>query len=642
MTLLQNRYLLGEELGQGSFGKTYLATDTHLNRKCVVKELIWSGDPKMVNEVRNRFAQEALMLQGLGYGSQGGIPELYAYFSENERHYLVQEWIDGETLTQKLKREGPQTEAATVHLLLGALRVLDYIHTRPIPIIHRDIKPDNIMLRRTTGQVVLIDFGVVKVVTPLKAQTILAGTTDYMPKEQEERHPIFASDLYALGMTAIHYATNQSPSSLVDPTSLVDPSSRKLNWRGKAPQISKELADLLDRAIRYDPQERFSSAREFALAIVQIPTLPVPAEEKAYWLAQIPPAQDVEVKTLFLFSSPGKSFAPPPSPAVQPSPVSVPSVTSDPSLAPTSRNAAAQPHVKAAPAIQMLSQPPTRRLLPLFSLTLALALFLAAGLLMWWIFIPTTSQSTSKPTQQPLSQETQVLSVIPPEGMVFIPGGVFRMGSPSAEDPAKPYEVPAHEVIVSPFFIDKYEVTNAAYAAFVKATGHPAPPDWKNGTYPVGKANYPVGNVSWEDARAYAAWAGKRLPTEAEWEFAARGTEGRRYPWGNEFNRWLLNSAETNVGHTEPVGSFPAGATPEGVFDLAGNVAEWTASDDAPYPGSARKPVPGTKIVRGGGFSLPGKYAAATKRTQVPPDTRDPALGFRCARDVELPPSKNQ
>ncbi len=629
MTLLQNRYLLGEELGQGGFGKTYLATDTHplfSNRQCVVKELIWNGDPEVADQVRERFVQEALMLQGLGRGSQGSIPELYAYFSEGGRHYLVQEWIDGETLTQKLKREGPQTEEATVRLLLGALRVLDYIHTCPVPIIHRDLKPDNIMLRRATGQVVLIDFGVVKVVTHTDGQTIQTGTRGYMSPEQAAGRPTLASDLYALAMTAITYATGQHPHSLAKQGSL------ELDWRSRAPQISPALADLLDRAIRFNPQERFSSAREFALAIVQTPTLPVPAEEKAYWLAQIPPAQGVEVKTLPLFSSPGKSFAPSPSPTVQSSPASVPSVPSDPSLAPTSGNTAAQPHVKAAPAIQTLFQPPTRRLLPLLSLTLALALFLTAGLLMWWIFIPTTSQSTSKLTQQASNQKTQVPSVIPPEGMVFIPGGIFKMGKDNTEDPA---EAPAHQVLVRPFLLDKYEVTNAAYAAFVKATGHPAPPDWKNGTYPIGKANYPVGNVSWEDARAYAAWAGKRLPTETEWEFAARGTEGRHYPWGNEFDRWRLNSAEAEVGHTETVGSFPTGATPEGVFDLAGNVAEWTASDDTPYPGSSRKPVPGTKIVRGGGFSLPRKYASATKRTQVPPDTRDPALGFRCARDVE-------
>ncbi|WP_058868053.1 bifunctional serine/threonine-protein kinase/formylglycine-generating enzyme family protein [Chloracidobacterium thermophilum] len=634
MTLLQNRYRLGEELGRGAFGKTYLATDTHSpsNRKCVVKELIWSGDPEMADQVRERFRREAILLESLGRGSQGGIPELYAYFSENERHYLVQEWIDGETLTQKLKREGPQTEAATVHLLLGALRVLDYIHTGLTPIIHRDIKPDNIMLRRATGQVVLIDFGVVKEVTHTDGYTMQTGTRGYMPPEQVVGRPTFASDLYALAMTAITYATGQHPHSLAHQDRL------ELDWRSKAPQISPALADLLDRAIRYDPQERFSSARAFALAIIQ--ALRLPASEANDWLApsrstnaNSSRATDLLPFTPLSATQPaGRSLDLPTIPLV-----SIPSSPSNnPSIPPTHRGhpSARQPE-QTGP---MPSPASTRLVLLLVSIGLALVLFVGAGLLMWRMLIPALNQSTasSKSTRDESEGKTARPSVAPaPPDMVLMPSGVFQMGSQSAEDPA-------HQVTVRAFFIDKYEVTNAAYAAFVKATGHPAPPDWKNGTYPIGKANYPVGNVSWEDARAYAAWAGKRLPTETEWEFAARGTEGRRYPWGNEFDRWRLNSAEAEVGHTETVGSFPTGATPEGVFDLAGNVAEWTASDDAPYPGSARKPVPGTKIVRGGGFSLPGKYASATKRTQVPPDTRDPALGFRCARDVELPPSKNQ
>ncbi|QUV83938.1 bifunctional serine/threonine-protein kinase/formylglycine-generating enzyme family protein [Chloracidobacterium aggregatum] len=632
MTLLQNRYLLGEELGRGAFGKTYLATDTHSpsNRKCVVKELIWSGDPEMADQVRERFRREAILLESLGRDSQGGIPELYAYFSENERHYLVQEWIDGETLTQKLKREGPQTEAATVHLLLGALRVLDYIHTGLTPIIHRDIKPDNIMLRRATGQVVLIDFGVVKEVTHTDGYTMQTGTRGYMPPEQVVGRPTFASDLYALAMTAITYATGRHPHSLANQDRL------ELDWRGMAPEISPALADLLDRAIRYDPQERFSSARAFALAIIQ--TLRLPASEANDWLApsrstnaNVSRATDPLPFTQLSATQPAGGFLDSPTIPL----LSVPSSPSNnPSIPPTYRGqpSARQPE-QSGP---MPSPVSTRLVLPLVSVSLALVLFVGAGLLMWRMFTPALNQSTasSKSTRDESEGKTARPSVAPPD-MVLIPGGVFQMGSPSAEDPA-------HQVTVSSFFIDKYEVTNAAYAAFVKATGHPAPPGWKNGTYPKGKDNHPVGNVSWEDARAYAAWAGKRLPTEAEWEFAARGTEGRRYPWGNEFARWRLNSAEAEVGHTETVGSFPTGATPEGVFDLAGNVAEWTASDDAPYPGSARKPVPGTKIVRGGGFSLPGKYASATKRTQVPPDTRDPALGFRCARDVELPPSKNQ
>ncbi|QUV99746.1 SUMF1/EgtB/PvdO family nonheme iron enzyme [Chloracidobacterium sp. MS 40/45] len=639
MTLLQNRYLLGEELGQGAFGKTCLATDTHSpsNRKCVVKELIWNGNAKMADQVRERFRREATLLESLGRGSQGGIPELYAYFSEGERHYLVQEWIDGETLTQKLKREGPQTEAATVHMLLGALRVLDYIHTGLTPIIHRDIKPDNIMLRRATGQVVLIDFGVVKEATHTDGHTILAGTSGYMPPEQVAGRPTFASDLYALAMTAITYATCRHPHSLAHQDRL------ELDWRGMAPQISPALADLLDRAIRYDPHERFSSARVFALAIIQ--TLRLPASEANDWLV---PSRSTDSN--FSRSTDPLPFAP--LSATQPAGVSldpptiplvsVPSSPSNnPSIPPTHRGqpSASQPEQTGT----MPSPVSTRLVLPLVSISLVLVLFVGAGLLMWRMFTPALNQSTvdSKSTRDESDRKAERPSVAPPD-MVLVPGGVFQMGSQSAEDPAKPSEVPAHEVIVRPFLMDRYEVTNAAYAAFVKATGHPVPPDWKKGTYPTGKDNHPVGNVSWEDARAYAAWAGKRLPTEAEWEFAARGTEGRRYPWGNDFDRWRLNSAETNVGHTEPVGSFPTGATPEGVFDMAGNVTEWTASDDTAYPGSAYKPEPGHKIVRGGGFSLPSKYASATKRTQVPPNTRNAALGFRCARDVEPSPFRSQ
>ncbi len=637
MTLLQNRYLLGEELGRGAFGKTCLATDTHSpsNRKCVVKELIWNGDPEMADQVRERFKREAVLLESLGRGSQGGIPELYAYFSEGGRHYLVQEWIDGETLTQKLKREGPQTEEATVRLLLGALRVLDYIHTGLTPIIHRDIKPDNIMLRRATGQVVLIDFGVVKEVTHTDGYTMQTGTRGYMPPEQVVGRPTFASDLYALAMTAITYATGQHPHSLANQDRL------ELDWRSKAPQISPALADLLDRAIQYDPHERFSSARAFALTIIQ--TLRLPALVANDWLA---PSRSTDPNfsraTDPLLFTPLSATQPagvsPDSPTIPL--VSVPSSPSNnPSIPPTHRgHPSTRQTEQTEPRLSMVSP---RLVLPLVSVSLVLVLFVGAGLLMWRMFTPASNQSTaaSQAAKGEADKKTDRLSVALPEGMVLISGGVFQMGSQGAEDPA---EAPSHQVLVRPFLLDKYEVTNAAYATFVKATGHPAPPDWKNGTYPIGKANYPVGNVSWEDARAYAAWAGKRLPTEMEWEFAARGTEGRRYPWGNEFDRWRLNSAEAEVGHTETVGSFPTGATPEGVFDLAGNVAEWTASDDTPYPGSTFKPVPGAKIVRGGGFSLPRKYASATKRTQVPPDTRDPALGFRCARDVEPTPSTSQ
>ncbi|MFQ3590461.1 MAG: protein kinase, partial [Chloracidobacterium sp.] len=271
MTLLKNQYRLLQELGSGAFGKTYLAEDTHSpsNRRCVIKHLTWNHDPQMAPAVRERFKREAALLEMLGRGSQGSIPELYAYFIEGEQYYLVQEWIDGETLTQKLRREGPQSEAAIVSILLGALRAIDYIHTRPNPIIHRDIKPDNIMLRRANGQPVLIDFGVVKEVTQVDgsgsgANTIMAGTSGYMPLEQAAGRPTLASDIYALGMTAITLATGRSPRELVDPL------SGEANWRPAAPQISPALAATLDIAVRRNDRERFQTARDFAVALQSV------------------------------------------------------------------------------------------------------------------------------------------------------------------------------------------------------------------------------------------------------------------------------------------------------------------------------------------------------------------------------------
>ncbi|HLB94844.1 MAG TPA: SUMF1/EgtB/PvdO family nonheme iron enzyme, partial [Nitrospiria bacterium] len=134
-----------------------------------------------------------------------------------------------------------------------------------------------------------------------------------------------------------------------------------------------------------------------------------------------------------------------------------------------------------------------------------------------------------------------------PEGMVTVPGGEFMMGTDEmdTEDKATEYgitkpwfmdEHPAHRVNLPTFYIDRHEVTNAQFRPFVQQTGRRPPPDWEGGHYPKGKDHHPVVHVTWEDARAYCQWAGKHLPTEAEWEKAARGKDGRRYPWGNEFD----------------------------------------------------------------------------------------------------------
>ena len=172
----------------------------------------------------------------------------------------------------------------------------------------------------------------------------------------------------------------------------------------------------------------------------------------------------------------------------------------------------------------------------------------------------------------------------------LVPAGPFRMGS----DPARAYppaadESPRHVVEVAPFRIGRIPVTNAQYAAFVRETGHRPPSSWPDGTVPPGQDGVPVTYVSWHDAGAFCAWAGARLPSEAEWEAAASGGDGRLWPWGDVPPDRTRAVFEAGIGGPAVAGQLPAGAAPCGALDMAGNVAEWVASAYAPYPGRRRR-----------------------------------------------------
>ncbi|BBB46997.1 hypothetical protein Pelsub_P0224 [Pelolinea submarina] len=198
--------------------------------------------------------------------------------------------------------------------------------------------------------------------------------------------------------------------------------------------------------------------------------------------------------------------------------------------------------------------------------------------------------------------------------MVKVPAGEFLYGEDQEKTETKE------------FFIDLYPVTNADYKKFVDATGHTEPASWRKGTWPEGKENHPVVEVNWESASAYAAWAGKRLPTNEEWEKAARGTDGRTWPWGNEFDRDKCN---TFSGDTTPVGQYsPAGDSPYGCQDMAGNVWEWIGGGK---PSQLRAPL------RGGDW-LDGAEEAQTFFIRMhTPLRKNPFVGFRCAADSAEP-----
>ena len=218
-----------------------------------------------------------------------------------------------------------------------------------------------------------------------------------------------------------------------------------------------------------------------------------------------------------------------------------------------------------------------------------------------------------------------------PVGMAAVPAGDFLMGTDDPEADAD--ERPAARIHVEAFWIDREEVTNARYGVCVEAGACSAPVGAAFGQ--PGKADHPVSLVSWAQADAYCRWAGKRLPTEAEWEKAARGVDGRRYPWGSGFDPGRLNAGYT--AGTAPVGSSVGGASPYGVLDMAGNVSEWTSSLYRPYPydagdGRDDPAARGARVNRGGSWYYGAWYARTTYRATANHIYRRIAdLGFRCA-----------
>jgi formylglycine-generating enzyme required for sulfatase activity len=307
-----------------------------------------------------------------------------------------------------------------------------------------------------------------------------------------------------------------------------------------------------------------------------------------------------------------------------------------------------------------------------------------------------TSAPTAASPPAPTSTLPQALAptLVGNDGaeMVLVPAGTFLMGSTEEEVTALLHqyrglrralfrdESPRHQVFVEAFYIDKYEVTNGRFQQFVQATGYrtqaedagggkiratgngkekwASVPDasWRSpkglGSTIIGLETHPVVQVTWKDAQAYCAWAGKRLPTEAEWEKAARGTDGRAYPWGNEPDHTLVNfcdrrcafperdtTADDGHAETAPVGSYEAGKNPYEVYDMAGNVWEWVAdwyeakyyqhSPDRNPPG----PTAGSQVVlRGGSWLYPPPTFRVPTRAGVPPDRRNNNIGFRCAK----------
>lgn len=351
------------------------------------------------------------------------------------------------------------------------------------------------------------------------------------------------------------------------------------------------------------------------------------------------------------------------SPAKTPSEVAAPASPTQPVRAEFARARATPEFPVAKTASTPIAQVPAAALPKkrggAFIASVIVALIVIGGAIYaaWWLLFshrrpappPTTQVKVEQP---PVTLEPRVTPPNPdlPEGMVAVAAGSYTIGRDS-EDPTA-LERPQHKVDLTAFNIDRTEVTNSAYKKFVDATGHKNPTNWSGGKLPEAREDFPVTGVTWQDAADYAAWAGKRLPTEAEWEAAARGAEGRIYPWGNSFRAGVANigvtpdkpGPEQYPKGIKEVGRYPDGASPVGAVDMIGNVWEWVADEFKLYSGGPStiptdirekmEPDRTYRVIRGGAYDG-NKDHNATYRGLLDASQAYPKVGFRCAKDAK-------
>ncbi len=591
-TLLQNRYQILVLLGQGGMGAVYQARDLRLNQIIALKENI-GGDPR-------QFQQEALILANLRHPN---LPRVSDHFVEpNGAQYLVMDFVDGEDLDAYIKRQGALAEAQVLVWFDQILDAVSYLHSRGV--IHRDIKPSNLKIT-PSGQAVLVDFGIAKVqqagqYTNTGAK---AATPGFAAPEQYVGGTNPRTDIYALGATLYAVLTGIVPP---DVRTLLGGSAKLTAPRALQRALTAQTEQVILRAMALQPQQRFESADQMrgalkrAIASPPVPRKPLPTPRRdnttLYVLAGV-------IGVFALFGMGGLLWT-------------------------IANNAVTQTPTQVA----IKTAIPTNTTLPTFTLVPPTVTPVPPTL----TFVPAT-----------LTPVSPTLTPVPPTvtGMVSVPAGEFTMGSENGFDNEKP----VHTVYLDAYRIDQTELTNAQYKQCVEV-GKCQPPSETNSftrdSY-YGNSqydNYPVIYVSWNDAQEYCQWAGKRLPTEAEWEKAARGPltssgDARAYPWGNEWDAAKAN-VENKVGDTTQVGNYPAGASPYGALDMAGNVWEWVADwyDKAYYSNSPREnpkgPASGEfKALRGGAFLNARDLARAAYRLNNRPSYRHHGdLGFRCAQ----------
>jgi serine/threonine-protein kinase len=686
------RYRIIEPLGQGGMATVYRAYDTHLECEVAVKFIRMERlSREEEQKTLKRFEREAKEIARLTHPN---IVKVTDYGEYNGTPYLVMEYLPGGTLKQLAGKPVPYDQAA--RLLAPVARALEAAHQKNL--IHRDIKPANILLTEG-GQPMVSDFGIAKILgvqggTTLTSTNVAIGTPEYMAPEQWLNQISAQSDIYSLGVVLYELVTGRKPYTADTPTAIFlkqsnDPLPRP---RSFVPDLPEEVEKVLYKALSKKPEDRYASMGNFAATLEGLaglikpiqPPLPqvfetVTVRPEAPTVVPGPPELEIfrtEDTGQGIPASPSAVMGGTPPAESSSIPVSIPqkAASDRPSIRGWVWSAvvaavlvglvglvgvlaligwAVSKKPSSLPATQILQGLAVRQ--P----TATTGLFMAP--------IPPTSTMTIGPTpaltpaptqaEAPAATATQgptpmplpeIIStkISPKDGMVmvYVPAGEFLMGSNNTIDSqAYSDELPQHTVYLDAYWIDQTEVTNAQYAQCA-GVGQCTPPyKTRSSTHSsyyrdAQYANYPVIYVDWNQAQVYCTWAGRRLPSEAEWEKAARGTDGRIYPWGDTAPGQGILNYNNNKGDTTAVGSYPSGASPYGALDMAGNVWEWVNDwySNSYYQHSpARNPTgpdSGTsRVLRGGSWDRDGRHVRSAGRYANYPQYSYNHLGFRCA-----------
>ncbi len=667
------QYHIIEQVGRGGMATVYKAYQPNLDRYVAVKVL--TPDLAETTGFIARFEREARAVARLRHRN---ILTVYDYGRQGDMLYLVMEYVSGGTLRGRLG--WPQDLAYAVNIISQVGDALAHAHRQGM--IHRDVKPGNILMAEEDWPL-LSDFGLAKMVEDslqLTASGASVGTPQYMSPEQAQGLAVDRrSDIYSLGAVLYEAVTGRPPFGTDSPMAIIlrhinEPLTPPRTLRSDLPE---EMELVILKALAKSPADRYQRMEEFLADLREAYPLParrpLPGSPRLWRKGK----GNAQAK----LREQAAAFGPASTPLVTPR---LPRKRSFPwagfaigivllwtlaltlmlfkaSMSPQGERETGFAGSTSAPTDVAATTPsPLKK--PTSSKGEEIRASPSAA-------IPSPTTVPPSPTAVPPSPT--VLPTIPPSPtiqlrvweadsmeMVFIPAGEFVMGSEELGDD----ERPVHRVYLDSFWIDRYEVTNERFARFVAATGYQTEAekrgwgwvwkgsewekvegaDWRHPRGPDSsiedKMDHPVVLVSWHDADAYCRWAGRRLPSEAQWEKAARGVEARRYAWGDEFDSAKANTKEWGRGDTTPVGSFsPQGDSPYGASDMTGNVGEWVAdwysSDYYSRSPSANPtgPITGTyKILRGGSWPFDEVYARTSFRYNVRPDYTYDFAGFRC------------